>query len=213
MANKTDIILVGKKPKFLNLIKVNSKSDIKLFPEDVQKAITIEESGVTVDSCEYAEGEYIPFGSYIAWEKMVHPRCPHGFNLWCKSNAQAQLDSGILEEVNGKYRQTKIVPYQAQLFTGEIPEVFANAPTFDGQVKVSDMLYLETPWGISSCEVGKGFAMVYGIYGEDEVDDPKYNGMLNGNILTVGTPTFEDYYLVTEEGSVIKTLREYYDNI
>lgn len=213
MAKKTDIILVGKKPKFLNLIKVNSEKDIKQFPEDVQKAISSETGSIRVDSREYAEGEVIPFGSYIAWEKCEHERCPNGFNLWCKSNAQTQLDSGILEEVNGKYRQTKIVPYQAQLFTGEIPEVFANTPTFEGQVKVADMLYLETPWGISSCEAGKGFAMVYGIYGEDEVDDPKYKGMLNGNILTVGTPTFEDYYLVTEEGSVIKTLREYYDSV
>lgn len=212
MANT--IILVGKKPKFLNLLKVNSESDILNFPEDVQKAITIVEKGVRVDSCEYAEGEYIPFGSYVAWEKYEHERCPHGYNLWCKSNAQEQLDSGVLEELDGRYRQTKIVPYQAQLFTGEIPEVFANAPTFDGQVTVRDMiLYLETPWGTSSCQAGKGFAMVYGIYGDTDVDDPKYKGMLNGNILTVGTPSFEDYYIVTEDGQIITTLREYYETI
>lgn len=213
MTQTSAIVFVGKKPSFLNIVRVNDAADVKRFPEDVQKAITIEESGVTVDSCEYAGGEYIPFGSYIAWEKIVHDRCPNGYNLWCKSNAQSQLDSGILEEVDGKYRLTKIVPYKAQLFTGEIPEVFAEAPKFDGQVKVEDgMLCIETPWGVSSCEAGKGFAMVYGIYGEDEVSE-KYKGMLNGNILTVGTPSFEAYYRVNEDGAIVSTLKEYYESI
>lgn len=217
MANNNmvaDIILVGKKAKTLNLLKVNTAEDIKKFPEDVQKAISVKDGKIKVDSREYAEGELIPFGSYIAWEKCEHERCPNGFNLWCKSNAQSQLDSGILEEVNGRYRQTKIVPFKAQLFTGEVPPIFAEAHTFAGQSRVHDgTLYLETPWGISSCELAKGFAMVYGIYGDDEVDDQRFAGKLNGNILTVGTQSFEDYYRVTEDGEIIETLREYYEKL
>ena len=208
---KREIIRVGKRARFLKLIKVTEVGDLLKFPEDVRKAISVEGAYLRVDSREYADGELIPFGSFVAWEPCTHERCPHGYNLWCKSNAQAQLDAGILEEVDGKYRQTKIVPLQAELFTGEIPQIFANGPTFAGQVKVVDnVLYLETPWGISSCEAGNGFAILYGICGEDGT---KFSGMLDGNILTVGTPSFEDYFLVTEEGHIVKTLREYFDSL
>lgn len=204
------VILVGKKAKWLNLLKVNSATDVAKFPEEVQAAIKVYEEGLVVDSLEYAEGEKIPFGSYIAWEH--EERCKHGWNLWCKSNAADQLKSGVLEEVDGKFRQTKIVPFKAQLFDGEMPEVFAEVPTFKGQVMAfPEQLTVLTPWGIASCETGKGFAMVYGVFGEDE--EYPFSGMLNGNILTVGTQTFFDYYVVNEEGSIIEPLADYYDRL
>lgn len=209
-----EIIFAGKKKlDFLNLIKVDQESDIFKFPADVQAAITIVGDSIRVESREYEEGEVIPFGAFIAWEPCTHDRCPHGYNLWNKSNAAEQLETGVLEQVGEKYRQTKIVPYKAQLFEGDIPEIFAEAPTFDGQVTVSDdTLKIETPWGTSSCKNREGFALVYGIYSDNE-EKPEFRGMLNGNILTVGTPSFEDYYHVTEDGKIVETLREYFESL
>ena len=218
MTQTAKVILVGKKAKALNLLKVNTAEDIKKFPEAVQKAISVKDGKIRVDSREYAEGELIPFGSYIAWEKADKPedkeRCPHGYNLWNKGNAQEQLDSGILEEVNGRYRQTKIVPLKAQLFTGEIPEIFAEAPSFYGQVRVEDeKLFIETPWGVSDCKAGEGFAIEYGRCSETSGAPEKFWGYLDGNVLSIGTETFEDYYHVTENGEIIETLREYYEKL
>lgn len=213
-----DIILVGKKAKKLNLIRVNTAEDIKKFPEDVQKAISVVDGKIRVDSKEYAEGEMISFGAYIAWEKAEKPedkeRCPHGYNLWNKGNAQEQLEKGILEEVDGSFRLTKIVPLKAQLFTGEVPEIFAEAPTFDGQVTVNEgTLFIETPWGVSDCKTGDGFAIEYGRCSESSDVPEKFWGNLDGNVLSVGTQTFEDYFRVTEAGEIIETLREYYESL
>ena len=213
---QTATIFVGKKPKFLNLIKVDSAEDIKRFPEDVQKAIKVIDGKVKVDSKEFDCGELIPFGSFIAWEKEPNEpkRCPNGYNLWCKGNASEQLANGVLEEVDRKIRLTKIVPLKAQLFTGEIPEIFAEAPTFDGQVRVEDeKLFIETPWGVSDCKAGEGFAIEYGRCSETSGAPEKFWGYLDGNVLSIGTETFEDYYHVTENGEIIETLREYYESL
>ena len=214
---QTTVIFVGKKPKFLNLIKVDSAEDIKRFPEDVQRAIEIIGGKVKVDSKEFDGGELIPFGSFIAWEKAKpedKERCPNGFNLWCKGNAREQLANGVLEEVDGRFRLTKIVPLKAQLFTGEIPEIFAEAPTFDGQVRVEDKkLFIQTPWGVSDCKAGEGFAIEYGRCTEDSTPVEKFWGKLDGNVLSVDTEAFEDYFRVTESGEIIETLREYYESL
>ena len=104
------------------------------------------------------------------------------------------------------------MPLEAQLFTGEIPVAFEEMPTFDGQVTITDgTLLIETPWGQSSGETDHCFAVVYGL-GTDQ-SKPKFFGNLDGNILTVGTPSFEDYYHVTEKGTIIETLHECFDNM
>lgn len=215
------IYLIGKKPKFLNLIFVKDEESIKLFPEDVQKAIHLEEGHVRVDSVEYDSGECIPYGSFIAWEKpdaqKLSPeklaRIPAGYNLWCKSNAPQQLADGILEEVEGRYRQTRIVPLKASFITSRSIPVFEGLKTFPGQIRyTADGVELTTPWGISSCKYGEGFAILYGIYGEDEKEE-KFRGCVNGNILTYGTPSFDEYFEVTEDGKIVRTLNELYDEL
>ena len=192
-----------------------------LLPDDVRPAVhPIDKTQFRVDSLEYDEGETLTYPCFVAWEKpdpTKHTteemaRIPTGYNLWCKGNAAKQLADGILEEVDGKFRLTKIVPLKAQLFSGEMPEVFEEMPRFEGQVTITDgTLLIETPWGQSSGECGRCFAVVYGL-GNDP-SKPKFLGKLDGNILTVGTPSFEDYYHVTEEGKIIETLHEYFDNI
>lgn len=215
IANNASFIFAGKKPKFLNLVYISCEGDIQKLPEDVRTAVSLEPGGaIRVESREYANGELIPLPAYIAWEKedKDKERCPHGWNLWNKANASAQLSEGFLEEVDGKLRQTKIVPLKAQLFTGEIPEIFLEMPRFDGQVTVENgNLFIKTPWGISNCKAGNGFAIVYGL--GNDAEKPKFFGMLDGNILTVGTASFEDYYHVTEDGKVIETLREYFESL
>ena len=213
-------IFVAKKPKFLNLIYIKEQASFSLLPEDVRPAVhSIDETQFRVDSLEYSKGEVLSYPCFVAWEKADSSkhtpeemaRVPAGYNLWNKANAKRQLADGILEEVDGKFRLTKIVPLKAQLFSGEMPEVFEKMPRFDGQVAVSDgKLFVETPWGQSSGECGRCFAVVYGL-GTDP-SQPRFLGKLDGNVLTVGTPSFEDYYHVTENGQVIETLHEYFDN-
>ena len=214
-------ILIGKKPKFLNLIYIWDEISFMHLPEEVRPAIyLIDKTHFKVDSLEYPEGEVLKYPCFLAWEK-VDParhtneemsRVPTGYNLWNKANATQQLADGILEEVDEKYRLTKIVPLKAQLFTSEIPEIFAEMPRFEGQVTVTDgKLFIETPWGISDGKVGNCFAVVYGLGSDPE--NEKFFGKLDGNILTVGTPSFEDYYHVTENGEIIETLHEYFDNL
>lgn len=214
-------ILIGKKPKFLNLVYIQDKNSFEVLPTEVRPAIhPVDETQFRVDSIEYDRGETLTFPCFVAWEK-VDPskhtpeemaRVPAGYNLWNKANAAQQLADGIIEEVGGRYRQTKIVPLEAQLFSGEMPEVFEKMPRFERQVTITDgTLLIETPWGQSSGENGRCFAVVYGLGSDPE--NEKFFGKLDGNILTVGTPSFEDYYHVTEEGKIIETLHEYFDSI
>ena len=138
-------ILIGKKPKFLNLVYIRDEINFILFPKEVRAAVhPIDETSFSVDSLEYADGEVLTYPCFVAWEKpdpAKHTkeemaRIPTGYNLWNKSNAAQQIADGIIEDVCGKFRLTKIVPLQAQLFTGEIPEIFEKMPRFDGQVTV-----------------------------------------------------------------------------
>lgn len=214
-------ILIGKKPKFLNLVYIRDEINFILFPKEVRAAVhPIDETSFSVDSLEYADGEVLTYPCFVAWEKpdpAKHTkeemaRIPTGYNLWNKSNAAQQIADGIIEDVCGKFRLTKIVPLQAQLFTGEIPEIFEKMPRFDGQVTVNDRkLFIETPWGVSDGTARNCFAVVYGL-GSDPTNE-KFFGKLDGNILTVGTPAFEDYYHVTEDGKIIETLHEFFDNL
>ena len=168
----------------LNLVQINSPADISKFPKEVQGAIHIEEDGVRVDSREYEYGEVIPYDSYIAWEPCVHINCPIGYNLWNKINTIEQLKTGILKEVDGKFIRTRAVPLQAELFTGDLPKLLADKPIFEDQIKIHEkILYVDTPWGISSGECNKAFVIIYGIYTSEQVAK-KYKGTVEVNILT-----------------------------
>ena len=61
---------------------------------------------------------------------------------------------------------------------------------------------LQTDWGVSAAAPRNGYLVIYG---------PKEGGGLDANILTVGTPSFANYYVVTEEGKLGETLQEQHD--
>ena len=64
--------------------------------------------------------------------------------------------------------------------------------------------HLKTDWGVSSAASKNGYLVIYGT---------KENGQLDANILTVGTPSFANYYVVTEEGKLGETLQEHHDKL
>jgi hypothetical protein len=196
------VIWVGKTPAFLNLLMVNCVADIGKFPEQVRQAIqVVNDHEIKIDCLEYGQ-EKVKLPAYIAWEE--EPRCPHGWNLWVKANAAEQLKTGLLEEVDGKFRQTKTKVFKAELYTGEFPTIFEGLSLFDGQVTIDEdkVLKIVTPWGEASCKPFEGYVILYG------PDDG--NGHPDVNCLTVGTASFKAYNKCTPEGKVIRTLEEHH---
>ena len=68
----------------------------------------------------------------------------------------------------------------------------------DGEYK------LKTDWGISSAAPKNGYLIIYGL---------KDDGRLDANILTVGTPSFANYFVVTEEGKLGEPLEEHHKKV
>jgi len=60
---------------------------------------------------------------------------------------------------------------------------------------------LKTDWGVSAATPKNGYLVIYG---------RKENGGLDANILTIGTPSFDNYYLVTKNGKMGESLKEYH---
>ncbi len=204
------MMYIGKKPAVLNLLFVKTIDDLDDFPMDVKKAIVADvvNGTILIDSLECGQ-EKVSLPAYIAWEK--EDRCPNGYNLWVKSNAPEQLAAGKIVEENGHFRQAKVTVYKAEKFTGTYPKILEGLPTFPGQVTIDEekVLRIVTPWGVSSCKPDEGYVVLYGIARSSE--NPKFEGVLDANILTVGTKSFDAYFVCSSEGKIIESLKEYHE--
>ena len=169
----TDIIKITKKPGIKNCIRINSESDIPVFLKEV---IKIENNELILDCLEGIEK--VPVGSVIAYEKLESGK----MNVWNKANWKETT-----YEVDGVFYE---IPkqYQAIRITNEIPQDIIDRFGDKLNILPSGGIQINTNWGISTCEAYNGYIIIYGVNEDNS---------LNANILTKGTPSFEEYFDIT----------------
>ena len=59
---------------------------------------------------------------------------------------------------------------------------------------------IDAGWGLVKCAPNNGYVVIYG---------KKEDGSLDANFLTKGTPSFDQYYVLGENGEIVQSLHEY----
>ena len=182
------MITICKKPGIKNCVRITTEEDIPQFLRDV---VRIEGDSLIMDCLEGEEKA--PVGSVIAFEQLENGK----MNVWNKANWATTT-----VEKDGKfYYLTK--PVKAVLLNEEMPkELTENLGDFlsfeNGEYS------LQTDWGVSKAATNNGYLVIYGV---------KENGQLDANILTVGTPSFANYYIVTPDGKLGETLQQHHEKL
>ena len=180
------MITICKKPGIKNCVRIIKDEDI---PQFLKEAIHIEGEVLVLDCLEGKETA--PLGSVIAFEKLENGK----MNVWNKAN----WATTTIEKDGIFYELPK--PVKAVLLDENLPEELVEA-LGDALVCENGQYHLKTDWGVSSADAKNGYLIIYG---------KKENGSLDANILTVGTPSFENYYIVTEDGKMGESLKEYHE--
>lgn len=177
------MITICKKPGIKNCLRITTESDIPGFLSEV---VRVEGDTLVLDCL---EGEQkVPVGSVIAFEQLENGK----MNVWNKAN----WATTTVEKDGVFYDLPK--PVKAVLLDENLPAELVEA--LGDAFALEDGEYrLQTDWGVSAAAPRNGYLVIYG---------PKESGGLDANILTVGTPSFANYYVVTEEGKLGETLQE-----
>ena len=180
------MITICKKPGIKNCTRITTVEDIPGFLSDV---VSVEGDTLVLDCLEGEER--VPAGSVIAFEQLENGK----MNVWNKAN----WATTTIEKDGVFYDLPK--PVKAVLLDGNLPEELVEA-LGDAFVLADGEYHLKTDWGVSSAAPKNGYLVIYG---------QKESGGLDANILTVGTPSFANYYVVTKEGKLGETLQEHHD--
>ena len=180
------MITICKKPGKKDCVRITTEEDIPGFLKEV---IRIEGDTLVLDCLEGEERA--PVGSVIAFEKLENGK----MNVWNKAN----WATTTVEKDGVFYELPK--PVKAVILDDKVPAKIVEG-LGDAFKCVNGEYQLQTDWGVSKAATNNGYLVIYGV---------KENGTLDANILTVGTPSFANYYVVTEEGKLGDSLQEYHE--
>lgn len=180
-----EYIKIAKKPGKKDCIRINTMNDI---PDNLKNVINIENDQLVLDCLEGVEK--VPLGSVIAYEKLENGK----MNVWNKANYKETT-----VEVNGEFFE---LPKSnvAMPLEDELPDEIKSGLGDKLSITDDNEYQIETDWGKVSCKPGNGYLVIYG---------KKEDGSLDANFLTKGTPSFEKYFVVDENGELVQTLTEY----
>ena len=179
------MITICKKPGIKNCVRITTEEDVPGFLKEV---VRVDGDTLVLDCL---EGEQkVPAGSVIAFEKLDSGK----MNVWNKAN----WATTTVEKDGVFYELPK--PVKAVLLDENLPKELVEA-LGDVFALENGEYHLKTDWGVSSAAPKNGYLVIYGA---------KEDGKLDANILTVGTPSFENYYVVTDEGKLGETLQEHH---
>ena len=179
------MITICKKPGIKNCVRISKKEDIPEFLKDV---VHIEGEHIVLDCLEGEER--VPLASVIAFEKLESGK----MNVGNKANwATTTIEKdGVFYDLP---KSVKAILLDENI-SDDLLEALGDALTYE-----NGEYHLKTDWGVSSATAKNGYLLIYG---------KKENGDLDANILTVGTPSFDQYYLVAENGKMGESLKEHH---
>lgn len=180
-----EFISIAKKPGIKNCVRISGQSDI---PEFLQDVVKIDEDTIILDCLEGEERA--PIGSVIAFEKLESGK----MNVWNKANWKETT-----REVNGVFYELPKTN-MATPVTETLPEAIVSGLGERLKRLEDGSFQIDAGWGLVTCAPNNGYLVVYG---------KKDDGTLDANFLTKGTPSFQQYYIVNEQGNIVQTLSEY----
>ena len=179
-------ITIAKKPGIKDCVRISSAEDVPEFLKDV--VIVSRRNKIILDCLEGIE--IVPLGSVIAYEKLESGE----MNAWIKANwkeTTREID-GVFYEIPKPVKAVRVTDELPQSVIEGLGDRFKELP--DGSFQI------DAGWGLVTCAPYNGYLVIYGT---------KEDGTLDANFLTKGTPSFEQYYLVDENGELGQTLSEY----
>ncbi len=186
---ETEMIMITKKPGIKDCVRISSKEDI---PEFLKEVVKVEGDMLVLDCLEGEERA--PLGSVIAYEKLESGK----MNVWNKANWKETT-----REIDGVFYELP-KPNKAVRVTEELPS-FVVEGLGERLTSLEDGSFqIDAGWGLVQCAPNNGYLVIYGT---------KEDGSLDANFLTKGTPSFEQYFVLDEEGNIIQTLTEYDEQI
>lgn len=186
---EAEMITIIKKPGIKDCVRINSAEDI---PEFLQEVIEVEGDELVLDCLEGEERA--PLGSVIAYEKLETGK----MNVWNKANWKETT-----QEIDGVFYELP-KPNKAVRVTEDLPD-FVKKGLGERLTKLEDGTFqIDTGWGLVKCAPNNGYVVIHGI---------KEDGSLSANFLTKGTPSFEQYFVLDEDGNLVQTLAEYDEQV
>lgn len=186
---ETEMIMITKKPGIKDCVRISSHEDI---PEFLKEVVKIEGDMLVLDCLEGEERA--PLGSVIAYEKLESGK----MNVWNKANWKETT-----REIDGIFYELP-KPNKAVRVGEELPSFVVDG-LGERLTRLEDGSFqIDAGWGLVQCAPNNGYVVIYGT---------KEDGSLDANFLTKGTPSFEQYFVLDEEGDIIQTLTEYEEQI
>lgn len=183
------MITIAKKPGVKNCVRISTANDIPDFLKDVVK---VEGENLVLDCLEGEEK--CPLGSVIAFEKLESGK----MNVWNKANWKETT-----REINGVFYEIP-KPNLAVRITETIPQSIIDGLGDRFSILPTGEFQIDAGWGLVQCAPNNGYVVIYG---------RKDDGSLDANFLTKGTPSFDQYYVLDENGEIIQSLHEYDDQL
>ena len=184
-----EMITIIKKPGVKNCVRISTANDIPDFLKDVVK---VEGENLVLDCLEGEEK--CPLGSVIAFEKLESGK----MNVWNKTNWKETT-----KEVNGVFYEIP-KPNLAVRITETIPQSIIDGLGDRFSILPTGEFQIDAGWGLVQCAPNNGYVVIYG---------RKDDGSLDANFLTKGTPSFDQYYVLDENGEIIQSLHDYDDQL
>lgn len=184
MIKPSSKIFIQKAPKKKDAVRINSAEDI---PEFLRNTISIDGDEMVMHNAEGGE-QRAPLGMVCGFEKSE--KTSSGYGMWPISD-----ESRIIEKDGVFYAKPQVTP--ACPMGVEIPDWLEGAPIKKNH---DDSFTITTSWGKSTGNMMDSYWVRYGT---------KEDGTPDANILTKSEPSFDDYYLCTEDGQNICPLRKF----
>lgn len=114
----------------------------------------------------------------------------------------------VLNKANWKETTTEVdgvfyeipKPNIAIKVTEQLPQSVVDGLKDNLTVLEDGSYQLDTGWGLVSCAPNNGYLVIYG---------KKEDGSLDANFLTKGTPSYNQYFVLDEDGNIVESLKEY----
>ena len=184
-----EMITIAKKPGVKNCVRINNENDI---PDFLKEVINIDGNNLVLDCLEGEER--CPLGSVIAYETLENGK----MNVWNKSNwkeTTREVD-GVFYELPKQNTAVRITDSVPQSIIDGLGNRFSVLPTGEFQI--------DAGWGLVKCAPYNGYIVIYG---------KKEDGSLDANFLTKGTPSFNQYFVLDNNGEIMQSLQEYDDQL
>jgi hypothetical protein len=197
-----EVIRLMKKEMKKNAFVINIDSIHKMletYPK-INRAINKDGNTFYLDSVEMGHfGNQANINDVVAFEEVSRSEnCPFGFNLWCMGNIEKASQRVTIKSDTEIY--TKAVIDEAIFFDNENDVLeFIKARTstefFSEKVHVSGTdILINTKYGDAKGKIGQCYVISHGT---DRIQ-----------ILTLGTPSVEDFCVVDKDDKVIAELKD-----